>query len=185
MADKQPAPLITPQMLRNWNACYTNGHIAELYDGKPDLSPLQICELQIPVLHRLWVVLREEIIPATELHELGLIFVRDAVVQRPETRQAGDKLLDVKRQWLAGQVTDAELSDRLYTFWTTTARPHDDGRFAIRYAADLNAREASYQLAQFLWYSPLVSDRSFHWLDATRKTLARLYTEPAGDRCAE
>ena len=61
---------ITRKQLRLWGACYNDERIAELVpeDG---LTPLEVAALDIPVNDRLWVLLREDVIPAPALRLLA------------------------------------------------------------------------------------------------------------------
>lgn len=79
MADKQPVPRITIARLRNWRACYSEAQLVEVFGGRKQLTPLQLCDLGVPAHDKLWVLLRPEIIPMAELRELALVFVRDVL----------------------------------------------------------------------------------------------------------
>lgn len=190
MPDKQPAPLITPQMLRDWQACYTDDSILELYNGRPHLTPLEICELRdVSVLNRLWVVMRPAIIPESELHQLGLRIAQDAAVDAA-ARQVTDAALAVKRQWLAGCADDAALlaahadvSRAAESAWQASQRDAAAlaawrRYLAVRFTLGTDAFRASFLVAQAVLRSGISIGVAYHWLDATRTVLARLYHEP-------
>jgi len=77
------------------------------------LTPLEVCDLDIPIQDILWVLLRPEIIPERDLHLLACRFAEAALPvweavypDDPRPRQA----IETKRRWLDGNATDAELA---------------------------------------------------------------------------
>ena len=71
---------ITRKMLRDWGACYSDEQIAELVP-ESGVTPLQVCDtVQIPEEDILWVLLREEIIPARELRLLACKWAASALI---------------------------------------------------------------------------------------------------------
>ena len=73
MADKQPAPLITLAMIKDWGL--NSDESLALFAGREALTPHAICDSGLPASVRLYVLLRPEIIPALDLTELAREFV--------------------------------------------------------------------------------------------------------------
>ena len=72
---------------------------------------LEILALRrIPADERLWAVLREEFIPAPILNECACRRAEDALsrIDNPDPRSIN--AIAVKRRWIAGEATDAELA---------------------------------------------------------------------------
>jgi len=87
--------------------------IKKLFAGREALSALDVLELDIPDAHKLWAVLREELIPARTLHLLAVEFARAALLKEREAGREPDerswRALDVKLAWLDGKASDEEL----------------------------------------------------------------------------
>jgi hypothetical protein len=100
--------LITRQTLRYWDACYSDEKIATLVPAE-GLTPLQILDLDIPPQDRLWVVLREEVIPARELRLLACLWARRALsrVKNPDPRSL--HAIEVSERFARGEATEEEL----------------------------------------------------------------------------
>jgi hypothetical protein len=71
--EARPMPQITLTMLEGWGL--GSGACETLCAGREVLTPLEVCDLPIPVLDRLWVLLRPESIPTLDLLELARQFV--------------------------------------------------------------------------------------------------------------
>ena len=107
------------QIRDDWGACYWDDEeepheLASWVEENLPATPLQIARWDdIPVQDRLWVLLREEIIPAHELHELACRFA-ESVLHMFEDRYPDDKrprrAIEAKRAWLRGEIGDDELS---------------------------------------------------------------------------
>jgi len=87
--------------------------IKELFAGREALSAIDVLELDIPDAHKLWAVLREELIPLQTLHKLAVEFARTALLKEREAGREPDerswRALDVKLAWLDGKASDEEL----------------------------------------------------------------------------
>jgi hypothetical protein len=105
---------ITVKQIMKWNPCdeYSKSRVKKLI-GKGK-TPLEICDLEIPVPDIFWALFRDEIIPENDLHELACKFAERALkAERNAGREPHPdswKAIKVKRQWLKGRVTDEELS---------------------------------------------------------------------------
>ncbi len=132
--------LITRERLRTWNACYSDEKIAELVPVE-GLSPLAVCDLQtVTVADRLWVLLREEIIPARELRLLACDWADQALAYAGSADPRCVAAIAVSRRYAAGEATREEL---------TAARDSALGaaRYAAWDAARAVARDAAWDAA--------------------------------------
>jgi hypothetical protein len=201
--DKRPIPRITIKRLTAWDACYEPGELAAVFGTRKTLSPFEICALDIPPADKLWVLLRPEIIPAEELHALGIKFVT-AALPGPKVRARGvqahrrrvQALLTAKRKWMRGKLSDDELRLRCREFERACLAAGDTDpveRYflcrAASAAAETDPRRASYLAAcdaRCGWPPGKTARkckpraRSVQQLARVRKVLARLYTEPSG-----
>ena len=122
---------------------------------------LEILALRrIPAEDRLWAVLWEEFIPAPILHEIACRYAEDALsrIDNPDPRSI--HAIAVKRRWIAGEATDAELADADAAAWAAeaaaraawaAARAAQDASWAAQDAAEAAARNAQVDmLAQML-----------------------------------
>ena len=103
---------ITVDDIMSWDPCdlYDLAVIEEFIGfGK---TPLEILDLDIPGEDRLWVVLREEIIPARELHLLACDFAEVALMRDREAglepHEASWEAIRIKRLWVDGLATDQD-----------------------------------------------------------------------------
>ena len=129
---------ITADMIISWNPCdtYTPEMIKKgIGRGK---TPLEICDLKIPAEDKLWVLLREEIIPAKDLHELACKFAELALLgERKAGREPHPnswKVIEVKRAWIAGKATDDNLKSAWAAIWATAWAAWAAARDAARAA---------------------------------------------------
>ena len=109
-------PYITFDQLLEWEPCWLTQpggldrlqqYVDQLGGRANALDILRISD--IPPDDRLWVVLREEMIPATILHETGCWCADQALslVDNPDPRSVN--VVAVKRRWIRGEATDDEL----------------------------------------------------------------------------
>lgn len=135
---------ITVEKIKSWGPCLSDVALSEIIDAtgfNGSATPLEIarCEVIKPD-HRLWILLREEIIPEMELHKLGCKFAERALRRE---RKAGRephpdswKAVKIKRLWIKGKATDKEL-DAAHRVACIAARrvPSNVTRSAARSAA--------------------------------------------------
>lgn len=95
---------------------------------------------RIPADDRLWITLREDFIPAQVLHEFVCRCAERAMahVDHPDPRSIA--AIKAKRQWLAGDITDEELTRARSAAWVA-AWPA--ARDAAKFAACDAARDAA------------------------------------------
>jgi hypothetical protein len=103
---------ITAEQLMGFKPCgdYPEARIREIAGDKEEWSALDILALEnVPPSHRLWVVLREELIDAPVLHEFGCRCAERALarIKNPDPRSVN--AVAVKRRWVRGEATDDEL----------------------------------------------------------------------------
>ena len=101
---------ITREQLRRWGACYTDKKIAELVpeDG---LTPLEVAALDIPKKDRMWVLLREDVIPARALRLLACGWAEDACLRTGWNDERSLNAIAVARRFAVGEATEAEDDD--------------------------------------------------------------------------
>jgi hypothetical protein len=105
--------VITVEQIMSWKPCqpdYPEALVRELVgDGK---TPLEMLDLPIHPADRLWVVLREEVIPKRELGLLACDYADAALpiwtaVRPDDTRM--EEGIAVARRWWRGEATAAEV----------------------------------------------------------------------------
>jgi hypothetical protein len=104
--------VITVELVMSWGPCddYPESRVRDLFgDG---LTPLQVCDLDIPAKDRLWLLLREEVIEARELRLLACRWAErvaplydSAHPEDPACRNT----IAVVRRYALGEATDDEL----------------------------------------------------------------------------
>jgi hypothetical protein len=140
---------ITADMIIEWDPCesYTPEMIRDGIGGGK--TPLEICDLDIPAQDKLWLLLREEIIPAKDLHEFACQFAETALhAERAAGREPHPdswKAIEVKRRWMAGVATDEDLSAASATAWDAAWATAWDAAWATAWDA---ARDAAWAAAR-------------------------------------
>jgi hypothetical protein len=106
--------ICTKADLRRWGACYTDAAIDAAWSkhiGKPKAAALDFLRADVPPRDTLWVVLREELIPAPILHELACRFAEAAIgLARSEPDLLSIAAIAAKRAWIRGEITDTQLA---------------------------------------------------------------------------
>jgi hypothetical protein len=108
---------VTIEDVMRWGPCarYTEERLLKLANGREALSALEILDLNIPSEDKLWAVLREDLLPASLLHEFACMCAETALLKErkagrePDTRSW--KAVEAKRKWLRGEITDKDLSE--------------------------------------------------------------------------
>jgi hypothetical protein len=151
---------ITREQLRQWGACYNDAKIAALVpeDG---LTPLELAALDIPVEDRLWVLLREEVIPARELRLLACDWAAAACLRTGWNDARSLNAIAVARRFACGDATEAELEEAAAEAWAAArawwapawaaseeARSARSAAWAAARAARAAARSASSAAAE-------------------------------------
>ena len=138
---------ITTELLMSWKPCrsYTREIVSSLLgDGK---TPLEICDGDIPGQDCEWVLLRPEIIPEPELHELACKFAEHALLDERKSGREPDlrswAAIEAKRKWLRKQITDEQLAAVRAAAWAAAWAAVGA---AVRAAA--RAAEIKWQLAE-------------------------------------
>ena len=138
---------------------------------------LEILALRrIPAEHRLWAVLREEFIPAPMLHACACRCAEDALsrIDNPDPRSIN--AIVVKRRWIAGEATDAELAAAEAAAWVARTSAQDAveaATWAARtatwvartdawaaQAATLAARAAAQDVSWAAWHAACAAARN-------------------------
>jgi hypothetical protein len=142
--------IITRELLRKWNACYCDEEIKH-YVPENGLTPIQVLDLDIPAEDRLWVVLRESVIPAHELRLLACKWVREAltVVGNPDPRSVA--AVDCSERFAMGEATINELA-------AAQAAARDAAQAAARDAARAAAQDAARDAARDAAWAAQITD---------------------------
>ena len=115
---------MTAKQMDMVGACYPLSRIEELWAGRESLSALDILDLDIPDVDKLWGVLREDLIPANTLHELACRFAETALKAEREAGREPDArslaAIEAKRAWLRGEINDNQLSAASSAAWSAT-----------------------------------------------------------------
>lgn len=98
---------ITRMMLRRWGACYSDDKIASLVP-ESGLTPIEIAELAIPPEDRMWVLLREEIIPARDLRLLACGWAEESCRMAGWNDARSLAAIAVARRFAVGEATEDE-----------------------------------------------------------------------------
>ena len=135
--------IITTEQIMSWRPCgrYNESIVSDLIgDGK---TPIEITELMIPAEDRLWVLLRQDIIPEIQLHSLACDFAQAVshLNQDPRVQAA----IDAKRKWIAGKISDKELEAAREATWEAAMAAARAAAWAAAMAAAMAAaaREAA------------------------------------------
>lgn len=133
---------VTKQLLREWEACYDDDELKAVFGRKRGFTPLEIFELKIPIIDRLWVLLHKEIIPEDTLHELGCIFTERRIKDfEPARKELQKRAIAAKRAWVRGDLSLADLNCHN----PAVASKHDN---AWWFASILDAKGQAWALKQ-------------------------------------
>ena len=101
----------------------------------------------VPISNKLWVVLRKEIIPENDLHELACKFA-ESVLHIYEKEYPNDdrprKAIEARRKYIKGEITRGGLEDAMAAW--------DTARYAARAASDA-AWDTAKDTAWAAWYA--------------------------------
>ena len=146
---------ITREQLRRWGACYDNDRIAELVP-EAGLTPLEVASLDIPAEDRLWVLLREDIVPACDLRLLACGWAEAACVKAGCNDARSLNAIAVGRRYAHGEATEAELasarsaaeSAEAWSAWAAAWEAARSAAWSAAWsAAEAEAADRSEQLA--------------------------------------
>ena len=132
---------ITRMMLRRWGACYSDQRIASLVP-ESGLTPLEIAELAIPPEDRMWVLLREEVIPSRDLRLLACGWAEESCRMAGWHDARSLAAIAVARRFAVGEATEGERA----AVWSVAAEAEADAH--LRRAAEAwSARAAMWSVA--------------------------------------
>lgn len=127
--------VVTLEQVLSLNPCYSREKILRLSHGRTELTVGEIIDLRfVPAEDKLWLLLREEYIPARTLHEFAIWCAETALIIAEVADERSWHALTVKRLWLDGKATDKEL---------------DAAKTAARDAAWDNAKDAAWDAARY------------------------------------
>lgn len=131
----------------SWHPCkeYTRERIEALWAGRPELTVLDILDLDIPAEDKLWATLHSELIPEQDLHELACRFAEDVLPiyerEYPDDHRPR-RAIETKRKWLKGEATDEELESARLEAWAAVWAARAAGARAMAIAARAAVRAA-------------------------------------------
>jgi hypothetical protein len=141
--------MITLDQVMAWEGCYPQERIEELFAGRKVLTIEDVFNLDIPAEHKLWVLLREELIPAPVLHEFACRMAEQALqlISDPDPRSVA--AIAAKRAWLKGEITNEQLSEaREAAYYAAYATAMSTTSVAANTAANTAARAAAWSTAK-------------------------------------
>jgi len=142
---------ITRELLRRWCACYIDERIAALVP-EAGLTPLEVANLDIPAKDRLWILLRDDIVPARELRLLACDWAESACRKSGWADARSLEAIAVARRFAVGEASEAELAAARSAAWSARSAawstsksawsPRGAAAEAAAAAADVRAMEA-------------------------------------------
>lgn len=130
---------ITRELLREWDACYSDERIAEVVPPE-GISPVAVCDLDIPTDDKFWVLLRPEILSDRKLRQFACWCASRALRATGVTDPRGKEAIRVAARFSVGKATYEELYAAWHTAWTT---PWDSARRAAVCTTHFDARLAA------------------------------------------
>ncbi|HUM42724.1 MAG TPA: hypothetical protein PKI14_07235 [Fervidobacterium sp.] len=100
---------VTRDQVSSWLPWYTREEVLLLFGSKAELTVAEVLTSNISADDKLWVLLREELLPVKLLHEFALWCAETALTRAKITDKVFWNALKVKRSWLDGKATDEEL----------------------------------------------------------------------------
>ena len=99
---------VTLEQFMTFDPCWEESDILTITGDKTEWNALEVLAVDsVSAEDRLWVVLREEFLPAEILHEFACRCAEKALalVDNPDPRSVA--AIDAKRKWLRGEITDS------------------------------------------------------------------------------
>ena len=137
---------VTIDDILSWAPCddYDRARVEELMGDRKRISALEILELDIPIDHRLWAVLRRPFFTEAELRLLACDFA-EHVLPIFEAQYPGDKrphqVIEVSRRFALGEATADDLACARAAAWT-------DVKAALQAAAEATAEADAWTTAR-------------------------------------
>ena len=157
---------LTRQLLRQWGACWTDTEIAAQVpeDG---VTPLQVCDAAaVSIDDRLWVLLREDVIPERDLRLLVCKWAAEALRAAKVDDLRCWRAVWVAAQYAHGLATIEQLAAARAAAWdAASAAARDAARAAARAAASAAASAAARDAARDAAWA---AARSAHLSDVRR-----------------
>jgi hypothetical protein len=142
--------LITVDQVMSWKPCYSKEKILRLSHGRTELTVGEIINLRfVPAEDKLWLLLREECIPARILHEFAIWCAETALTRAKVTDERSWNALTIKRLWLDGKATDEELDSAMDAAWEAAWDDASDAAWAAKDATRNATRAAAWGAARY------------------------------------
>lgn len=129
--------MITRDLLRSWGACWTDDEIA-VHVPESGLTPIEVCDAgDVSAEHRLWVLLRPEIITERDLRLLACLWAERAMDLLPSDQvdPRSREAIRVARLHADGLATDAQLGTARVAAWAAAGDTTGDAAVAAARAA--------------------------------------------------
>jgi hypothetical protein len=103
---------ITINQVMSWRPCdqYSIERVTELFAGRDTLTIADVFALPIPAKDRLWVLLREDCVPAPTLHEFACRVAEHALQSTGSADPRSVAAIAAKRSWVRGDISDQDLA---------------------------------------------------------------------------
>ena len=114
---------VTLEKFKNFEPCWMEtaegtARLEKIGSRKKEWTVLDVLGLEeVSAKDRLWAVLREEFIPANTLHEFACRCAEEALRKAGVIDERSWNAIRVKRLWIEGKATDAELSAAWAAAW--------------------------------------------------------------------
>jgi hypothetical protein len=111
---------ITANQIISWGPCpmYPAALVRELVGDGVTIE--EILETKkIPNADKAWMLTREEIFPAKQIHELACRFAEYALSKADNPDPRSVEAIRVKRLWIAGKATDEEMRKARVAAWSS------------------------------------------------------------------
>lgn len=115
---------VTLEEFKTFDPCWMESkegtaRLEEIGSRKKEWTALDVLRLEeVSPEDRLWAVLRKEFIPARTLHEFACRCAEEALRKAGVTDDRSWNAIRVKRLWMEGKATDAELYAAETAAWT-------------------------------------------------------------------
>jgi len=148
--------LITLEQVRDdWKACYRPRRLAALF--RSPKTPLEVLAIKrgtwadVPSEDRLWVVLREGVLPDKTLRLFGCWCADTSLAMTPNPDPRSIAAVEVARRFALGEATRDELDAARYAAWVAARDAAWDASWGVAWVAarvaEGDATEAAYWAA--------------------------------------
>jgi hypothetical protein len=146
---------VTIDQVLAWDPCYSLEQIEDLFGGREQITALDVLAMDIPATDRIWAVLHPGLIDEMAMHGLACDFAGRALLSERKAGREPDQrswdAIEVKRRWLAGEATDAELAAAMAAARAAARAAATDAELAAAMAAARAAARAAAAARDAAW----------------------------------